>query len=724
MLIVVNAFLLNVPLTNSLGFEFAFVNGIILFFAGGFFSISLIKKKDFISLKNIYSKEYVIKSVIIVTVPFIMGLLGSIIFTRCPFFDGVQFYLLIPLLSFYFGFVLGVFSNSISNAYSRLIFILLTLILLLIPLYEFYFNPQIYFYNPLFGFYPGTIYDEDVSVSSTLVMYRLLNIAVFTLLLFAALRINRLDKIKKIIAHGIILLAASSLFLLKPMFAFSTDSSRLKRNLTNLISTEHFNIYVGDSVKTSEQKHIALLHEYYYDQLRILFDDKPEERLTSYIYNNKVQKRLLFGSGNADVAKPWQQSIHINYQSYEQTLKHELIHIYAAKYGVTPFKVADGINMAVTEGFAVAFENMDDYYSTRQMAKLAIDNGYKVPFKKLFTGLSFFNSYSSVAYLNSGAFIQYLYSTYGIEKIKKLYGNIDFENVFGKSIDELETEFMQNISKDTTETNTFKAQLYFGGTTIFKKFCPRMAANDMKHAAVLYQSKKYNQSLAYYKKIYNYSSSVGALIGIASLLTNLNRKSEAISFIEKKLPLYLKSQYYFYLELMLADLYIKNNELLKADALYEQLLFQRASIHYQNDVKTKKYILKNEGIDSLKTYLKQNEQNRILKYDRLNKDSIICYTIPSIIDIVSKGKYNSKVIDKIKPGMLSLANEESVFANISLANYHLKIGNYQKAKDFAINSLQHKQIKTYEHYALETLRKVNWFFNNNLETSIRYGKSK
>ncbi|MEE8414958.1 MAG: MFS transporter, partial [Desulfobacterales bacterium] len=43
--------------------------------------------------------------------------------------------------------------------------------ILMLIAYEIYFNPQVYVFNPFIGFFPGTIYDEGISVSGKLILY-------------------------------------------------------------------------------------------------------------------------------------------------------------------------------------------------------------------------------------------------------------------------------------------------------------------------------------------------------------------------------------------------------------------------------------------------------------------------------------------------------------------------------------------------------------------------
>jgi hypothetical protein len=69
----------------------------------------------------------------------------------------------------------------------------------------------------------------------------------------------------------------------------------------------------------------------------------PEEKITSYVFYDRSEKKALLGSENADIAKPWLYKIFTSYENYNSTLKHELAHIFSAEFGKGLLKVADDL---------------------------------------------------------------------------------------------------------------------------------------------------------------------------------------------------------------------------------------------------------------------------------------------------------------------------------------------------------------------------------------------
>ena len=187
-----NILLTQLPLTSVFGFEFSALNSILFVIVSAFLVISFLKRGE-----NFVKKIIKIFPVFLL-IPLIISVLNSLFTTTCSLTDGFLFYLIITVPSLIIGCALGLVSYYLFPKYPRILFLLLMLTIALIPVLEVYFNPQIYFYNPLIGFFPGTIYDERLSISLNLIVYRLLNVIFFIFLIFLVkkiisykLRINR-----------------------------------------------------------------------------------------------------------------------------------------------------------------------------------------------------------------------------------------------------------------------------------------------------------------------------------------------------------------------------------------------------------------------------------------------------------------------------------------------------------------------------------------------------
>jgi len=720
-LIIINLFLTILPLTNVLGYEFSVVNGILLFIIGGLQIINVQRKNFVISVNNLLFKYKWFISISII-VPFIIGFLSSILNSNCPIKDGIYFYLIISIPSFFFGGVLGNFCTRLSRKYSYYFFIIIFIGLIISTLTELFFNPQIYFYNPIFGYFPGTIYEEDLSVGRILLAYRIFNLSFFILVFYFSVIIINNSIIKKILIVLTLLLVSSAFSILKPKLFFATDKNHIEKELSSKIITNNFWIHLPDSLLgKNDSRYHALLHEYYLDQIRTQLDLSFNYKIDSYLFSGRESKRELLGSGNADIAKPWLKQIFLNYYNYGGTLKHELVHILAGEFGHTPFKVSADFNPAMIEGLATSIENNYDGYPIHFIAKLAFVAGYKYPIEKLFSGYNFFTQTSSISYVYAGSFLKYLEDKFGISKIKYLYGVNDFPKVYGKNLNELTKAYELFLKNYPIEFNKNKAQLYFGGVNIFKKYCPRMAASDVKKAWLLFNKKKYSEALDLFRYVYNYSNSYQSLLGIVSSYSAGKKYAVAAEFLSNQIVNFKTSQFYFNLELILGDLLIKTSQYTKAISEYDSLLVQNPHINFTNEVLIRKSILE-EGFDSLKNYLNYNKKQKFQKILSLNLKGIKHFSIPFLINLsADENSVLDNLIFQLK-NSIKVQDFSSSYAALEVSKYALRNLDYETAQYFAVKSLDYKKDDNSNFQLIENLRMVNWFKNNHERIKVTYSK--
>ncbi len=446
-IIILNVGLFFMPLTNVVGYEFSAVNGLILSFFGGIVLINLLRstlinRDDIVSIFKVHFGLFLA----IPTVPLLLAIANTYFFQTCPPFDGILFYLVITIPSFIIGIALGYLAYWLLPKFSYIVFILFYLIGLLFPVVEIYLNPQVYFYNSLIGYFPGVIYDEDISISTKLIAYRFLTLLYFLMVIYIVKMIFTIKIFKKFLISFLFAIVAVAFILLKPVFGFSTSFGVLKDELRGELQTEHFTIHYSESIPYKKIENIALHHEYYYKKLRDTLNVEFYEIITSFVFKDDKQKGRLFGAENADVAKPWLNQIYINYKNFDSSLEHELAHVFSSKFGVTIFKLADWLNPAMIEGFAMAIENDYNGNEVHYMAALANNTGYKFPITSLFSGFNFFTKTSSIAYIYSGSFIKYLIDNYGIENLKLVYGDLDFEKYYRRNLESLSQEYYQFLS--------------------------------------------------------------------------------------------------------------------------------------------------------------------------------------------------------------------------------------------------------------------------------------
>jgi len=710
-LIVVNLILFNFPLTNILGYEFSVVNSIVLVLLCGVFVIGLLKRSDLSSRGglNLFLRTLTEANIIFLTVPLLMGLIASFFIRNCSIPAGLGYYSVITTPAIIIGTSLGLLSYFISIRFPKLIFFFSFIIIILLPLYELYFYPQIFFYNPILAYLPGTIYDEAVKIGWKLIAYRAANITFFLGCMFFVLR--SLWGFPNFIRKEFIILLISLIplifFIFSHHFGYSTTQGRMKTALKGHISTEHFNIYYDESINKEKMSLVARLHEYYFSEISNYLKVYPDERTTSYIFRNSTQKQELLGTANADMAKPWLSSIFVNYQNYEQTLKHEIVHSLSAEFGATIFKLGGYLNPALTEGIASAADDEYDEHSIHFMAALAARNGYKINLEKLFSGLSFFGQVSGLSYIFAGSFSKFLIDTYGVEKYKEVYSGQDFKTVYRSDVSGLTKEYFKFLDKYPGEYTDAMADYYFGRLTIFSKPCARYIAERINDGWQKFYSGRYDESRQEFSVLFRETESFSAFSGYINSLIMTNKDKSAFNLILENKDKYINTAYYFSSVLMLADAAVKLKKFDLADSLYNYIIEQYPSRNLVNVSLLRKELLKDTT--AIIEYISGNDEEKYSILKRMNKDNLNYIFIPVLINLAEQFNvgYDSLMIDK---NQIVPHNKMSSYSAYKLSEFALRNQKYSEAKELAEKAIEYKSND--QEIILSNLRRINWIIEN------------
>lgn len=701
LLLLYNLILVNIPLANVLGYEFAAANSLILIVLSALLTISQLKKeKSFNSL--------IINLITLFSLPVLISIINSVFTTFCSFADGLIFYILITFPAIIVGLSLGIFTLIFVNKYRKLFFAVLFLVLLIIPILEIYFNPQVYFYTPLIGYFPGNIYDEALSPNLKLFYHQLLVTIYFLILPVLYFTQNSLLNNKKRVVLIIIIMIPIVFHFLSPFLGFSTTFSKLESTLANKIETNNCILYYSD-VDSSEATFIAMHQEYYFEKLRESLNVSPSKKISIYLFNSREQKKELFGAGSADVAKPWQYSIYISKDSWFGTLKHELSHIFAAEFGWGIFKVAHNFNAASIEGFAQAIEGNYDELDIKQITALAYRENYNINLKDLFTGLNFFKSNSLLSYNYSGAFYEFLIKEYGIEKVKNFYANGDLENSLNENPEKIIQNFQNELKSVEIIGNKNMADFYFGRLSLIQKICPRYISDRLSKAFNLLGEKKYSEAEILFKDINQKVLNYAAIVGLSEIYSNKNENEKAIKIIEDNLNKFAKTPSYFNLQFRLADLKVKTGKITSAQKIYEKLIEDNPHFGIKRAAKVRLSLISS---DFIQDYLMGNDSIKYILLKNLNEKEYNYDSFPSLISLAKSLNIIAKDFIQLFNKTFIVDDVDKSYGIFKLSEYMLEIGDYDSSRKLAALSLRYKNRNPYLKVMKENFDKTNWFFYN------------
>ncbi len=709
-LLILNIVLVNLPLVSVFGYEFSAINAIAISFLSGIYTLTSFR----IAFKNNYPNFFslITRLSLLLPVPFMVSIINSLFTGFCSFYDGLLFYFLITAPSILVGGTLGLISFSVVKKFRWLVFIFLFIAVLMIAFLEIFFNPQVYVYNVIFGYFPGTIYDEGISVDIKLFLYRLL-ISIFFFGIFALLHSSLVNgKSRTIIWRRIsysLVIALTFYFFLSPMWGFSTTFSRLKNELPVRVETEHFIVHADQRIKENTIKFIAVNQEYYYKKISEFLNIEFEGKINCFIFNSSLQKKHLFGSGNADVAKPWQNSVYVSVDTWENSLEHEIAHCFAGKFGWGIFKVAGDFNPALIEGVAEACDGFYDEINIHFLASIAYKNDYKISVSNLFSGFSFFGNVSGLSYIYSGSFIKFLIEKYGVDKLKKYYQTNDFEKSFNIKIGEVEKEYEKFLDAFTNAEWTASANYYFGRQSLIQKVCPRYISDKLAAAWELISKEKYALAQKYFYEILNKTDSYSAVVGLSLICEKTDSLNSAIKILEDKIENFTGTSYEYNLMLRIADLKIQSGDLLEAQKIYESLAMSRPSVRLDILARIRLALLK---VDQISDYVSGSDFDKYYLLKELNSIKYNYNSIPIVINLSETLEENYKLFLSGFEDNFAIEDFYSSYASLKLSQYMLKNFDFVNARKMAGLALRFKDEKRILELKRENFEKAEWFHKN------------
>ena len=416
----------------------------------------------------------------------------------CDPLGGLLFYLMGPLASSVLGWVCGLWGGVLTTR--RLAQLGLGLVPFFVSvavgLWRLFADPVVFAYDPFFGFFSGSIYDESIAVDRRYLWYRAYN----ALALMAALgswallvepgrlRIARPGPSRRtgILASVSLLgwFATGTVAVRATEYRFTADAGSITRVLSGTFETEHFVIhYVPRTADARAIEDLAAEHEFAWARLESIMGRAPDRKVHSFVFANPDQKRALMGAGRVQVAAPWRYQIYLDHRGYPHpVLHHELAHVFGATIGDPLLGVArDGlsINIGLIEGLATALApRASDRLDLHDQAKVLGELDRR-PAMASIMGPGFFAQSSRVAYITAGSFVKWLIDTRGFEPMAVLYRTAgDFEQAYGQSVQTLEGQWLEFLAgyEGITEADVQAQAQRFKRTSVWERPCAHKVA--------------------------------------------------------------------------------------------------------------------------------------------------------------------------------------------------------------------------------------------------------
>ena len=491
---------------------------------------------------------------------------------------------------------------------------------------------------------------------------------------------------------------------------FSTTKDRIENSLKGKCYTEHFEIIYDTSLDSVYLNNIIINHEFFYFELKKFFLDEPNRKITSFIFKSNKQKGELFGSENADVAKPWLFQIYTTAGSYDISLKHEIAHIFSASFGTGPLKLAYNFNAALIEGIAEAAAPIFNSWYIDQIASIAYNNNYKVSIDKLYNGLNFFGQTSGLSYVYAGSFTNFLINRYGINKFKEWYNGKSFSELYDSNLTNIAGIYYVYLQHLNFKNKQSTAQYYFGRQTIFSKFCPRYIANQIDQGWDYYNRNKYSDAERVFDHIIEITQNYSALYGIIQSKLELKKEKEALFFLDKEISKYKNNSYYFSLELLRGDLLIRNKKFEKAKEQYLLLNRQNPDLHYNYLTKLRLNLSQNDSL--IYNYISGEDSTKFGILVNYNLNSYDYASFPVIIDLAGSLHKSYNEILSIFDKDITVKDIYGSYGSYYLSRYMSENLDYLHSRKLAAIAAGYHDEEDIQIFLRSHLVRTNWTYFN------------
>lgn len=430
-----------------------------------------------------------------IAVPAVLLALNALRFQQCDPLIGLGFILLMPtigvLLSALCGLMLG--ATPLSRRTAIVTAALVPILAALHGLWVFWSSPAIFVFGPFAGWFPGTLYDEALSIPLELLTYRLR-----TLLWIAALLVvaaaswsSREARLRWEMALqrpwrfviGVLLIgAAASTARYAEELGHRSSAAFIASELGVTRRSERCVAHFPADLASAEQKRLLDDCETRVVQARGALGLGDGAPVNAFFYRSDSEKKRLMGAGNTFIAKPWRKEVHLQLAGWPHpVLHHEIVHAVAADTAVGPFRVVGSLggwipNAGLIEGTAVAIAwDQRDGLTPHERAKVLLSLG-KMPALKSVLGIGFLGNSASQSYAVAGSFLRFLRDEQGVS-LAKLYRLGDVEAAAGLSLEKLEAKwkrFLEAIPVDPKSVEL--ARMRLEQPSLFSAVCPRKVA--------------------------------------------------------------------------------------------------------------------------------------------------------------------------------------------------------------------------------------------------------
>lgn len=525
------------PLFQTLSFEYSAVSAIVLSLVAGIYCVLAIERNP-VGLLMQPVTALLPQTLIFASVPFLVSALSTLWLPNCSFRDGVGFYIQVALPSALLGMLFGSFFGTLLRRKKWAVgcFVLFWISSLVLSLLPGYYNPQLFAYGWSYGFFPGFIWDESITLLSGYWWARLesLTLAITLLSLVRMLHIRSLKlQISRAsyAATALLLIVYIGLLLSEDANRVTSSHARVEAYLSAKLEVNDACLvqFRGGSLTAEEKAQLKEDIRWYIHDVSERFQLKHLQHVTIYLYPSADALNEYVGTRSASIAKPWLSELHIAKENLE-SMKHELTHVLLREIGSFPFYAS--WSTGLTEGAAMSVEpRYDGVQTLDEYAARILQMHFATGVSDVMSFTGFAANASAKSYILAGSFSSYLLRNYGAAKFIDVYRHLDFESAYHKPLRDLEAAWKDSLRllmAPLDHYDSLRIRYYFDRSSIFFQPCVRRIGKLNRLAEEALKREDYTEADSLYRTVFGEAGGVSALRGRAISLLGLGRRDDAL----------------------------------------------------------------------------------------------------------------------------------------------------------------------------------------------------
>lgn len=447
----------GITLVRAFHFELALVASIIIFFAAS-------------GAAGLCSAPVSMwQFLVILLVPLLPAQAEQWIHQPCDQESGFLFYFLYTIPALVCGAGAGRIAKRTGGRRGALFFIASVLLPSVWVLWTLYHDIPVRFHHWIFGMWPGSLYDEQVTLTTALWWGRLEG------LLFGAALWLLSDSGHRRLTAASVSAVFVLLVVLEAYTGVRVPAGMLQARFSPAVELQGARIYFAPDVPGESRGKITARASDALQSVGEALGGLPEKPMELFVFSDPDSRYELTGARFTTYTKPWLGHAYLETGLLLSArgpvlLRHELAHLVTAPWGGflgLPW------NISLLEGTAVAVAPPAGEGRLRALARVILEKKPELVVENFLRRAGFWSESPASAYPLAGAFAEFVIESHGPVRLRELWSLGPLSEPPGSSWKQLAHEFRDYLAEaEPTEREKNVGTAFARQKSVFEKRCP------------------------------------------------------------------------------------------------------------------------------------------------------------------------------------------------------------------------------------------------------------